>query len=70
MDLSSRELLQALKADGWYEVSQAGSHLHLKHPVKKGKVTVPHPKASLPMGTVKSILKQAGLPKNLGASPG
>ncbi|MFH3664037.1 type II toxin-antitoxin system HicA family toxin, partial [Acinetobacter baumannii] len=30
-------------------------------PTKKGLVTIPHPKKDLPNGTVKSILKQAGL---------
>jgi len=28
---------------------------------KKGKVTIPHPKKDLPIGTVRSILKQAGI---------
>jgi predicted RNA binding protein YcfA (HicA-like mRNA interferase family) len=36
-----RELLKVLKADGWYEATQKGSHLQLKHPAKPGKVTVP-----------------------------
>jgi predicted RNA binding protein YcfA (HicA-like mRNA interferase family) len=38
-----------------------GSHHHFKHPVKKGIVTVPHPKKDIPKGTYNSILKQAGL---------
>jgi predicted RNA binding protein YcfA (HicA-like mRNA interferase family) len=38
-----------------------GSHHHFKHEKKPGKVTVPHPKKDLPNGTVRSILKQAGL---------
>jgi len=33
----------------------------IKHPTKKGKVTIPHPKKDLPIGTVRSILKQAGI---------
>ncbi|WP_323094676.1 type II toxin-antitoxin system HicA family toxin, partial [Aeromonas hydrophila] len=32
-----------------------------KHPTKKGRVTIPHPNKDLPKGTVKSILKQAGI---------
>ncbi|MGQ9558706.1 MAG: type II toxin-antitoxin system HicA family toxin [Desulfurispora sp.] len=31
------------------------------HPVKSGKVTVPHPKKSVPKRTARSIFKQAGL---------
>ncbi|HXG29420.1 MAG TPA: type II toxin-antitoxin system HicA family toxin [Nevskiales bacterium] len=38
-----------------------GSHHQFKHPVKPGRVTVPHPKRDLPVGTSNSILKQAGL---------
>ena len=59
--MSSRELLQLLKADGWNEVATRGSHVQLKHPTKAGRVTLPHPKKDLPMGTVRSVLKQAGL---------
>ncbi|ELW94836.1 hypothetical protein X964_06310 [Acinetobacter baumannii MDR_MMC4] len=50
-----------IEADSWYEVRVSGSHHHVKHPTKKGLVTIPHPKKDLPNGTVKSILKQAGL---------
>ena len=37
---SSREVIQKLKEDGWYEVKTVGSHHQFKHPVKKGRVTV------------------------------
>lgn len=59
--MNSREILRRLKADGWYEVAQEGSHVQLKHPSKPGRVTVPHPKKDLPLGTVRSIEKQSGL---------
>jgi predicted RNA binding protein YcfA (HicA-like mRNA interferase family) len=55
----SRDVLAALWADGWAEVAQKGSHIHLKHPVKAGRVTVPHPNRDLPIGTLKSIERQA-----------
>jgi predicted RNA binding protein YcfA (HicA-like mRNA interferase family) len=61
MPWSSRELLRLLLDDGWEVVDQKGSHLQLKHPTKKGRVTVPHPKKDLPLGTAKSIFKQAGI---------
>jgi len=38
-----------------------GSHHQLKHPTKKGTVTIPHPKKDLPRKTFESILKQAGI---------
>lgn len=59
--MNSREVLKRLKADGWDVVAQKGSHMQLKHPVKKGRVTVPHPKRDLPTGTLKSIARQAGI---------
>lgn len=34
---SSREAIQMLKADGWFEVSVVGSHHQFKHPTKKRK---------------------------------
>lgn len=58
---SSRELIKLIEADGWYLVAVAGSHHQYKHPTKPGRVTIPHPKKNLPIKTVKSILKQAGL---------
>lgn len=58
---SSREILKILIADGWYEVNCVGDHHQFKHPTKKGKVTVPHPNKDLPIRTVKSIFKQAGI---------
>jgi predicted RNA binding protein YcfA (HicA-like mRNA interferase family) len=59
--MSSREILKILKDDGWYIVGQEGSHIQLKHPTKKGRVTVPHPEKDIPVGTQKNIMKQAGL---------
>jgi predicted RNA binding protein YcfA (HicA-like mRNA interferase family) len=56
-----KELLKMLKEDGWQEKTQKGSHLHLEHPIKKGKVTVPVHGGDIPKGTLNSILKQAGL---------
>lgn len=59
--MRSREVIENIKEDGWYEVEVKGSHHQFKHPNKPGRVTVPHPKSDLPIGTVRSILKQAGL---------
>ncbi|HGO5814494.1 TPA: type II toxin-antitoxin system HicA family toxin [Mannheimia haemolytica] len=59
--MDSRTLIKRIEDDGWYQVAISGSHHQFKHPTKKGRVTVPHPKKDLPIKTVKSILKQAGL---------
>lgn len=59
---SSREIIELLKRDGWYETSHSrGDHSHFRHPTKPGTVIVPHPKKDLPAGTVKSIARQAGI---------
>jgi len=54
-------VIKILKDDGWYLVATKGSHHQFKHPTKKGRVTVPHPKKDFKIGTVNSILKQAAL---------
>jgi predicted RNA binding protein YcfA (HicA-like mRNA interferase family) len=59
--LDSRDVIRELKRDGWFQVKQVGSHKQFKHPTKKGRVTVPHPKRDIPIGTLKSIEKQAGV---------
>lgn len=59
--MRSREVIELLVADGWYEVAVKGSHHQFKHPTKPGRVTVPHPKSEIPKGTLNSILKLAGL---------
>ena len=58
---SSKDVLQVLFHDGWMIKNQRGSHIQLVHPVKPGKVTVPHPKKELDPKTVKSIFKQSAL---------
>ena len=59
--MTSKELLKILTQDGWQEKAQKGSHLQLVHPIKPGKVTVPIHKGDIPIGTLRAILKQAGL---------
>jgi predicted RNA binding protein YcfA (HicA-like mRNA interferase family) len=59
--MNSREIIKRLEQDGWFEVSQAGSHKQFKHATKPGRVTVPHPVKDMKIGTLKSIEKQAGV---------
>ena len=58
--MKSIEIIHKLKADGWVLHHIKGSHYQFKHTSKRGKVTVPHPNKDLPIGTVRSIYKQAG----------
>lgn len=59
--MNSRTIITALEVAGWRQVAQKGSHVQFKHPTKPGRVTVPHPKKDIPLGTLRSIEKQAGL---------
>jgi predicted RNA binding protein YcfA (HicA-like mRNA interferase family) len=58
---SSREVIQLLEADDWYFVKCVGDHHQYKHPTKQGKVTITHPRKDIPLGTLKSIQKQANI---------
>lgn len=58
---SSREIIRILLSNGWELDDITGSHHHFKHPIKKAKVTVAHPRKDIPLKTVKRIEKQAGL---------
>ena len=59
--MDSGIIIQMIKAAGWYEVAQKGSHIQFKHPSKPGRATVPHPYRDVPKGTVKSIERQTGV---------
>ena len=57
-----REVLKLLEADGLSIVRTKGSHRQLHHSVKPGTVTVAgKPSVDVPPGTLKSVLRQAGL---------
>lgn len=58
---TSAELIELIKRDGWYLVGIVGSHHQFKHPTKRGRVTIPHPRKDMNKATANSILKQAGL---------
>jgi predicted RNA binding protein YcfA (HicA-like mRNA interferase family) len=61
-NLKPREVVRALEKAGFYIHETSGSHVHLKHPHKRGRVTLPyHERFDLPKHIVKSILRQAGL---------
>jgi predicted RNA binding protein YcfA (HicA-like mRNA interferase family) len=59
--MSSREVIAVRKADGWKLDRVKGSHHVFVHDSKPGIVVVPHPKKDLPTGTLRSILRTAGL---------
>ena len=60
VERNSRKLIKLLEQDGWVRVAVQGDHWQFKHPVKKGRVTVPHPRRDIKPGTIVSIYRQAG----------
>ncbi len=57
-----KQIIKLIEADGWYLARTRGSHRQFKHPHKLGLVTVPNKLSDdLAIGTLDSILKQAGL---------
>jgi predicted RNA binding protein YcfA (HicA-like mRNA interferase family) len=58
---SSREVIRALKADGWFLVAVRGDRHQFKHPTRPGRVTVPHPEKDLGVRTIASIERQSGV---------
>ncbi|MBO9125150.1 MULTISPECIES: type II toxin-antitoxin system HicA family toxin [unclassified Rhizobium] len=59
--MKSADVIALLLKAGWFEVGHRGSHAQFKHADKPGRVTVPHPKRDIPIGTLRSIERQSGL---------
>jgi len=59
--MNSRAVIRAIEAAGWSRVATKGDHWQFKHPTRPGRVTVPHPKRDIPIGTLRSIEKQSGV---------
>ncbi len=57
---TSREIIRRLRADGWQLVRTRGSHRQYRRPGKPGLVTVPHPKRTIAIGTMRNIFRKAG----------
>ena len=56
------ELYKILTKDGWYLISQKGSHVKLKHNKKPGMIIFPNNGSQeVGKGLEKKILKDAGL---------
>jgi predicted RNA binding protein YcfA (HicA-like mRNA interferase family) len=56
-----RDVIKRLESDGWRLDRQSGSHRQFKHQTIKGIVTISGALGTnIPIGTYKSIMKQAG----------
>jgi predicted RNA binding protein YcfA (HicA-like mRNA interferase family) len=57
-----RDFTKMLREAGWQFEKQEGSHQKWIHPDKSSRVTVAgHPNDDIPAGTLKAMLRQAGL---------
>ncbi len=59
--MNSRAIIRAIEEAGWKHVATTGDHWQFKHSARPGRVTVPHPKRDLAIGTLRSIEKQSGV---------
>jgi predicted RNA binding protein YcfA (HicA-like mRNA interferase family) len=60
--MKSSELVRLLKRDGWFAVRQTGSHMIMKHAIKKGQIVCPyHGSHEVGKGLEKKIKKDAGI---------
>jgi predicted RNA binding protein YcfA (HicA-like mRNA interferase family) len=59
-----KELIKLIEKEGWLLARIKGSHRQFHHPTKSGTVTVAGKESiDIPIGTLNSVLKQAGLKK-------
>ncbi|SAK96618.1 YcfA-like protein [Caballeronia pedi] len=66
--MDSSRLIRMLLDDGWQLDRIVGSHHHFKRRGSIKLVTVPHPRKDLSIGTVRSVLKIAGMLNRLYSS--
>ena len=53
--------MRALERGGFVRDRQSGSHVTLRHHGRRRSATVPQGNSDLPPGTLRAILRQAGL---------
>ena len=59
-----KDVIKLIERDGWFLVRTRGSHRQFHHGAKSGTVTVSGKESvEMPVGTLNSVLKQAGLKK-------
>lgn len=57
--ISGREMVKGLMKLGYYIRDQEGSHIHLRHAIRRS-LTVPNHK-EIARGTLRTIIREAGL---------
>ncbi|HKK81410.1 MAG TPA: type II toxin-antitoxin system HicA family toxin [Prolixibacteraceae bacterium] len=60
--MKSSELYKLLIKNGWYPISQKGSHVKMRHDIKEGTIIYPnHGSQEVGKGLEQKLLKDAGL---------
>lgn len=60
----SRKIARRLRAEGWTLLRVRGSHHIFRNPKTGATLVLPHPEKDLPIGTVRSLYKDAGWPRD------
>lgn len=61
---SSVKFIAILTSHGFEFISKRGSHAKYRD-VNGHTVIIPHPRKDIPVGTLRSMIRQSGLPKEL-----
>ena len=57
----AREVTRALEAVGFQRIRQSGSHVTYRHPDGRWTIVSVHPGKTIPKGTLRKIIRDAGL---------
>jgi predicted RNA binding protein YcfA (HicA-like mRNA interferase family) len=60
----SQDIIRRLRKEGFELLGSRGSHHKFRHAETGRIVIVPHPRKDIPPGTVRSVYRQAGWPKD------
>jgi predicted RNA binding protein YcfA (HicA-like mRNA interferase family) len=64
--LSAKKVCKILSKRGFIQVRPRGSHIIMQKQIQDSTITIPIPNyKQIPIGTLRSIIRQSGLPKSL-----
>ncbi len=61
LPLRAKDIIRKLERLGYTQDHVTGSHVILYHAINRRRATVPFHRGDLPKGTVRSILREAGI---------
>lgn len=60
-DVSSKAAIRAFEKDGWEQVAGGKHAVNMKKVGVAARLAIPHPRKSLAKGTLRSLIRDAGL---------